>query len=133
MDTFADYLASMDNPQHRARMHDVLAWVRAQFPQLAPRIAWKQPMFTDHGTFIIGFSVARHHMAVAPELAAIAHFSEDIERAGYQHTKLLLRMPWDHPVDFSLLEKIIRFNMADKAACSTFWRKTGDIDAGRAD
>ncbi|MCQ4950818.1 hypothetical protein NE646_14380, partial [Bittarella massiliensis] len=41
------------------------------FPDLTPKIAWNQPMFTDHGTFIIGFSAAKAHLAVAPERAGI--------------------------------------------------------------
>src|SRR3954469_25461825 len=121
MDVFADYLANIENPEHRARTEEVLAWAGKTFPNLAPRIAWNQPMFTDHGTFIIGFSVASHHLAVTPEKAGIEHFSNDIARAGYEHSKMLLRLPWDKPVDFSLLQKMIEFNLADKAGLSTFW------------
>ncbi|MNZ88056.1 hypothetical protein D3C78_1069380 [compost metagenome] len=80
-------------------------------------------MFTDHDTYIIGFSVSKQHMAVAPEIAGINHFSDAIVQAGYDHTKQLLRIRWDSPVDFSLLEKMIEFNIMDKADCSTFWRK----------
>ncbi|BFH66534.1 MAG: iron chaperone [Paenibacillus dendritiformis] len=123
MEVFADYLAQIDNPQHQARTEEVLAWITRRFPNLMPKIAWNQPMFTDHGTFIIGFSVARHHLAVAPERAGIIHFSDEIVQAGYDHTKQLVRIPWDSPVDFSLLEKMIEFNILDKADCSTFWRK----------
>ena len=123
MEPFAEYLAHIDNPQHRAKTEEVLAWVTKKFPNLVPKIAWNQPMFTDHGSFVIGFSVAKHHLAVAPERAGIDHFSDDIARAGYEHTKLLVRIPWDSPVDFSLLEKMIEFNILDKADCSTFWRK----------
>lgn len=123
MSVFADYLARMDNPAQRARTSEVLDWVGATFPALEPRIAWNQPMFTDHGTFIIGFSTARHHLAVAPEAAAIGHFSGQIKQAGYDHTKLLIRIAWSAEVDFALLETIIDFNIADKAACATFWRK----------
>ncbi|EEG79089.1 iron chaperone [Dethiobacter alkaliphilus] len=122
MEVFAEYLARIDNPQHRARMEEVLRWVTKKFPQLRPKIAWNQPMFTDHGTFIIGFSVAKYHLAVAPERAGINHFSDEIVKAGYDHTKELIRIKWDNSVDFSLLEKI-RFNILDKADCSTFWRK----------
>lgn len=88
-----------------------------------PKIAWNQPMFTDHGTFIIGFSIAKHHLAVAPERAGIIRFSDEIVQAGYEHTKELIRIRWDGPVDYSLLEKMIEFNIMDKADCSTFWRK----------
>ena len=123
MEVFVEYLARIDNPQHRARMEEVLEWVTKRFPNLLPKIAWNQPMFTDHDTFIIGFSVAKQHMAVAPERAGINHFSDEIVQAGYDHTKELIRIRWDSPVDLSLLEKIIEFNILDKAECSTFWRK----------
>ncbi len=123
MDVFAEYLARITDPQHRARTEEVLSWVTTRFPKLVPRIAWKQPMFTDHGTFIIGFSVAKHHLAVSPERAGILHFSDQIVQAGYDHTKMLLHIKWESPVDYSLLERIIEFNIMDKADTKTFWRK----------
>lgn len=123
MEVFAEYLANIDNPQHRDRMEEVLDWVSKKFPDLMPKIAWNQPMFTDHGTYIIGFSVSKHHLAVAPERAGIIHFSDEIVQAGYDHTKQLVRIKWESPVDFSLLEKMISFNILDKAYCSTFWRQ----------
>ncbi|WP_379147757.1 iron chaperone [Paenibacillus sp. sgz500992] len=123
MEVFAEYLAQIDNPEHRDRVEEVLAWVIKKFPNLMPKIGWNQPMFTDHGTYIIGFSVAKHHMAVAPEIAGINHFSAEIVQAGYDHTKQLVRIRWESPVDFSLLEKMIEFNILDKADCSSFWRK----------
>ncbi len=78
MEVFGDYLARIDNPQQRMRTEEVLTWVMKKFPDLVPRIAWNQPMFTDHGTFIIGFSIAKHHLAVSPERAGILHFSDEI-------------------------------------------------------
>jgi len=123
MEAFAEYLAQIDNPEHRARTEEVLSWVPKTFPNLTPVIKWNQPMFTDHGTYIIGFSLSKKHLAVAPENAGIIHFSDDIVQAGYDYTKQLIRIPWESPVDFSLLEKMIAFNILDKADCSTFWRK----------
>ncbi|WP_064092982.1 iron chaperone [Rossellomorea aquimaris] len=123
MEVFAEYLARIDNQEHRARTEEVLAWVTKKFPNLMPKIAWNQPMFTDHGTFIIGFSVSKNHLAVAPEKEGIHHFSDDIVQAGYDYTKQLVRIKWGSSVDFSLLEKMIEFNILEKADCSTFWRK----------
>ncbi|MEK4907815.1 iron chaperone [Niallia sp. FSL M8-0099] len=123
MEVFADFLAGIDNPEHRSRTEEVLQWVMKKFPNLVPKMAWNQPMFTDHETFIIGFSIAKQHLAVAPERAGIIQFSEAIVQAGYDHTKQLVRIKWDNPVDFSLLEKMIDFNITDKANCKTFWRK----------
>ncbi|HEX6923580.1 MAG TPA: iron chaperone [Bacillales bacterium] len=123
MEVFAEFLARIDNPQHRARTEEVLGWVTKTFPKLTPVMKWNQPMFTDHGTFIIGFSIAKHHLAFTPEKAGIVHFSDEILKAGYGHSKMLVRFPWDSPIDYSLLEKIIEYNILDKAECSTFWRK----------
>jgi uncharacterized protein len=123
METFEEYLARLSDPRQLARMEEVLSWVKGAFPSLDARIAWNQPMFTDHGVFIIGFSVSRHHMAVAPERAGIERFSDEIEQSGYEHTKELVRFPWDKPVDYTLLEKMIRYNITEKSGCVTFWRK----------
>ncbi|ADU32236.1 iron chaperone [Evansella cellulosilytica] len=123
MKEFADYLQSVTNEEHRARTEEVLSWINDKFPNLAPKIAWNQPMYTDHGTFIIGFSVSKQHLAVAPERVAINRFSDDIVQAGYDHTKEIIRIKWNKPVDFTLLEKIIEFNIIDKEDCTTFWRK----------
>jgi uncharacterized protein YdhG (YjbR/CyaY superfamily) len=123
METFEEYISQIENPGNRARMRAVLSRVAEKFPNLTPRIAWNQPMFTDHGTFIIGFSASKHHLAAAPEIAGILRFSGEIHEAGYEHTKELIRFPWDRPVDYDLLERIITFNILDKVDVTTFWRK----------
>ena len=123
MELFIDYLKQIQNTQHRAKTQEVLHWVAKKFPMLQPKISWNQPIFTDHGTFIIGFSVAKHHLAVAPERVGIERFSKEITKSGYQHSKELIRIQWDQTIDFILLEKIIQFNRMDKEHCSTFWRK----------
>lgn len=123
MKVFANYLTDIENPEHRTRTEEVLNWVTNNYPDLVPKIAWNQPMFTDHGTFIIGFSTAKNHLAVTPEIEGINRFSNEITKSGYEHSKMLIRIPWDKSVDYSLLEKIIGFNILDKADCSTFWRK----------
>jgi len=123
METFEDYLATLEIPQHRARMEEVFVHITECFPELVKKIAWNQPMFTDHGTFIIGFSAAKAHMAVAPEKAGMERFTDEIAQAGYTQTKELFRIPWDKAVDDTLLEHIIAFNRLEKAECDTFWRK----------
>ncbi len=123
MEAFASYLITIGNQDHRKTMEGVFAWVQKTFPTLVPKIVWNQPMFTDHGTFIIGFSVAKHHFAVSPDVTAIKLFSEDIAKSGYSQTKNLFRIKWEMAVDYALLERIIRFNIDDKKECKTFWKK----------
>ncbi|WP_100372060.1 iron chaperone [Bacillus sp. FJAT-45037] len=124
MKAIADFLKEIDDPLHRERTEEILTWVGDHYPHLETEIKWNQPMFTDHGTFIIGFSISKKHVAVAPERVAITHVEDDIGKAGYDYTKELIRIPWNKQVDYSLLEKMIDFNLTDKADCTTFWRKS---------
>jgi len=123
MEVFADFLKGIDDPKSRARTEEVLLWVGKTFPNLVPKIAWNQPMFTDHGTFIIGFSVAKKHLAIAPEGAAVDHFADELRSAGYDLGKKFVRFTWDRPFDYSILKRMIEFNISDKAGYTTFWRK----------
>ncbi|GEC87684.1 hypothetical protein C7J99_17245 [Brevibacillus brevis] len=47
----------------------------------------------------MGFRVAKPRMAVSAERARITRFSDEIVQAGYDHTKELVRIWWDSPVD----------------------------------
>jgi uncharacterized protein YdhG (YjbR/CyaY superfamily) len=123
MEVFDEYLAQIENPQHRARLEEILQLVRRTFPRLEPRFAWNQPMFTDHGTFIIAFSVAAHHIAFALEAAGLQQFLTEIDQAGYSHGAKFIRIRWEQPVDYALLQRMIEFNIQEKSDCKTFWRK----------
>ena len=123
MDVFKDYLNSIEIIEHRKGMEEVLTFIHEKYPELGRRIAWNQPMFTHHETFIIGFSIAKNHMAVSPEAAGIKQFADDITKAGYDYTSMIIRIPWDRPFDYELLERMIEFNIMDKADVTTFWRK----------
>lgn len=123
MEIFAEYLEKIENENHRNRMREVVNWVKDEFPELEPRFAWNQPMFIDHGTFIIGFSIAKQHIAISPEQQGMEHFCSAIAKVGYRQSKMLFRIKWDESVDYELLREIIRFNRIEKKACKTFWRK----------
>lgn len=122
MTGFQLYLSSIDSPDKKERMEDILKYIKKSFPQLRAEIKWNQPMFTDHGTFIIGFSIAKKHIAVAPELTAIAHFREDIEEAGFSCTNMLFRIKWTDKVNYNLLHKIVEYNIESKKDMNKFWR-----------
>lgn len=122
MKTIYSYLDSITIEEQKNRMETIFKWLGEQYPQLEGVIKWNQPMFTDHGTFIIGFSMAKHHMSFTPEEHVIQLFSKDIKAAGYEHTKGLAKIKWTDDVDYELLKKLIDYNMVDKADCRTFFR-----------
>ncbi|RIP34721.1 iron chaperone [Staphylococcus gallinarum] len=123
MDLFKAFLDSLETDSQRATMTQVFQWAQDIFPQLDTTVKWNQPMYTDHGTFIIAFSKAKQHFSVAPEAKTMAHFSERIANAGYTQTNNLFKIKWTQDIDFNLLQDIIQFNIDDKQNCDTFWRK----------
>ena len=123
METLEEYINQIENMEQRQRMREIVAWVSNKYPKLELKIKWDTPMFTDHDTFIIGFSVTKKHINVAPERVVINTFSDEIERAGYTHTKELIQIPWTSQIDFSFLEQLITYNINEKKGLSSFWRK----------
>lgn len=122
MNDFQKYLNSIDDPEKRERTESILNYVKRTFPQLKEEIKWNQPMVIDHGTFIIAFSIAKGHIAVAPEEVVIKQFEKEIEEAVYSYTKELFRIKWTDKVDYELLRKIVAYNIEDKKGMVKFWR-----------
>ncbi|HPF19504.1 MAG TPA: DUF1801 domain-containing protein [Bacillota bacterium] len=122
MKEFRPFLDAIGDSGKRERVESILAHISSKYPRLVREIKWNQPMFSDHGTFIIGFSLAAGHIAVAPESTALDRFEEEIAAAGYTRTKELMRIRWIDPVDLDLLDRVIEFNMEDKKDSVKFWR-----------
>ena len=131
--TLDEYLKTIPNDDNRARMVEVLNWVAKRYPELELRIAWNQPMFTHHGTYIIGFSAASKHMAMAPEHATMIRFEPVRRKRGTVFGKMFARQPWNKPFDYDLLDAFIQHQLADKRDVTSFWRpKEHELAAAEA-
>ncbi|MDU5962353.1 hypothetical protein HMPREF3157_03845 [Dermabacter sp. HMSC06F07] len=120
--SLTEFLKTVPEGPKRDRMVEVLDWVTATYPELERRIAWNTPMFTHHGTFIVGFSAAKMHMSVSPEKATMDHFEEYMEKRGTDRTAMLARQPWSKPFDYELLTEFIDYQIESKKNVTSFWR-----------
>ncbi len=120
--TLDEFLATIPDDDNRARMVEVLDWVAQHYPALELRIARNQPMFTHHGTYIIGFSAAFKHMAMAPERATMIRFEPVMRVRGTDFSKMFARQPWNKPFDYELLDAFIEHQLAEKQDVASFWR-----------
>ena len=131
--TLDEYLATIPNDDNRARMVEVLNWVAERYPELELRIAWNQPMFTHHGTYIIGFSASSKHMAMAPERATMIRFESVMRERGTDFGTMLARQPWNKPFDYELLDAFIQHQLAEKQDVASFWHpKEHELAAAEA-
>lgn len=119
---FDEYLESISEPDQRDKMREILDWVADAYPDLDYKIAWNQPMFITHDTYIIGFSYSKHHIAVSPESKTIDRFSNMIKETGLSYTSNIIRIKWSQQIPYELLTTFIDYNIEDKKGYSKFWR-----------
>ena len=122
MDNIHEFLETITDGGKREKFEKMIDWVQNTFPELVLEIRWKQPMFIHHGTYIIGFSVAKSHFSFSPEEAGIEVFKDEAEAIGYQTTKMLIKVKWTDDINYDFIEKVIKYNMKEKENCKTFWR-----------
>ncbi|MDO5649657.1 MAG: DUF1801 domain-containing protein [Gallicola sp.] len=122
LNTIEEFYNSIDNTEHREYVEDLVQHIQEKFPELELEIKWSQPMFSQDGTYIIGFSTAKKHLAVAPEGKGIRQFQDYLDEHEMDYTKQLIRMPWNKPFDIKLIDDMIEFNMEDKKGYPKFWR-----------
>ena len=120
--TLDEYLKTIPNDDNRSRMVEVLNWVAKRYPELELRIAWNQAMFIHHGTYIIGFSAASKHMAVAPERATMIRFEPVMRERGTDFDTMFARQAWNKPFDYELLDAFIQDQLTDKRDVTSFSR-----------
>ncbi len=125
METLDDFLETIDKEAHREKLKKVLQTILENYPELTMEIKWNQPMllYKDNGSFILGFSKAKPHFAISPEKYTLDTFADDIKAAGYQMTKMFMKIKWTEEVNYDLIYRIIDFNIKDKKDSTSFWRR----------
>lgn len=79
------------------------------------------PHLTDHGTFIIAFSIAKKHIAFGLETAIIDQFREEAFHQGYEVSTHLIKMKWEQTFNESLFRDIISASIKLKQNTKTYW------------
>ena len=122
MGDFKEYLDAIDDADQQDKMNQILTWIQENYPELETRIKWNQPIFLHEGTYIIGFSYSKHHIAVAPETKAIKKFKDYIEETGFSYTDNIIKIRWEDSIPYNLIEELIEYNIEDKKGYEKFWR-----------
>lgn len=86
------FLSNFKNPILKFKLEPIFEQIQKEFPNLTVELKWNQPMFIMNGTFIIGFSVAKNHISIAPKAVTMAIFTNDIKAANYEATNNLFKI-----------------------------------------
>ena len=86
------FLSNFKNPILKFKLELIFEQIQKEIPNLTVELKWNQPMFIMNGTFIIGFSVAKNHISIAPEAVTMTIFTNDIKAANYEATNNLFKI-----------------------------------------
>ena len=118
MEKFRLIIDQIKEKENQQKNNDLFSKIAKTYPQLDTTVKWNQPIFTDHGTFIIAFSFAKNHFSIAPEKAAIRALEKNIQEIGYIYTDNVIKVP----INWELIDQLIAFNIEDKKDHDKFWR-----------
>lgn len=79
-------------------------------PDAAEMISYQMPAYKLNG-WLVYFAANKKHIGFYPAPSGVEHFREEL--AGYKFSKGAIQFPLGEPVPFDLVERIVRFRVAE--------------------
>ena len=85
--------------------------IRKAAPDAEETISYQIPTFTLRGKYLVYFAAYKKHIGLYPAPTGIAEFEEEL--SVYGAGKGTLRFPFDKPIPFDLITKIVKFRVTE--------------------
>jgi uncharacterized protein YdhG (YjbR/CyaY superfamily) len=106
-----DFFDSID-PIAAKTARKIFKEIRAKYPDLELVIAWNQPMLRLEKDYVIGLSVAKNHILLAPwSTDVLKKFAPKL--IDFEVNKKTFAVPLDWKVDGSLLQAMVKARMLE--------------------
>ena len=102
--TVDDYILAQDEAV-REQFQSVREAPKRALPDAQERISWSMPTYW-HGHNIIHFAANKGHIGLYPGPEAVTHFSEELDREGYAHSKGSIQIRYSDALPLDLVERI---------------------------
>jgi len=97
----------------RAALEKLRRAIRAAAPGAEECISYGIPAFRLDGRMLVAFGAAKKHCAFYPGAAPIAAHKRELEK--YDTSKGTIRFPEEHPLPVTLVRKLVRTRIAERA------------------
>jgi uncharacterized protein YdhG (YjbR/CyaY superfamily) len=105
-----EYIEGFPEETQKA-LREICTAVKALVPSAEEYISYKMPAFKVNGEYFIHFSAWKNHIGMYPIPAGNEAFQKQIE--PYRSAKTSLNFPLDKPMPIKLIEKFIKFRIAE--------------------
>jgi uncharacterized protein YdhG (YjbR/CyaY superfamily) len=110
--TIDEYLAQLSEDQ-RAALETLRSAIRSAAPRAEECISYQVPAFRLDGRMLVAFGAATNHCAFYPGAFPIQAHEEELAR--YDTSKGTIRFPADRPLPATLVRKLVRTRIAERA------------------
>jgi uncharacterized protein YdhG (YjbR/CyaY superfamily) len=105
-----EYVLALPENAQKA-MGEIIATIKDNVPAAEEHISYNMPAFKVNGEYFIHFSAWKNHIGLYPIPAGNEAFQKQIE--PYRSAKSSLNFPLDKPMPIKLIEKVIKFRIAE--------------------
>lgn len=106
--TIDEYIAQF--PQDKQQiLNKVRAVIKESAPDATEKISYAMPTFYLNGN-LVHFGVHPNHLGFYPTPSGIVAFQEEL--SGYKSSKGAVQFPWDEPIPYELIRKIVKYRVS---------------------
>ena len=105
-----EYIASFPEDVQKI-LGEVREAIKAAAPDAGEKISYNMPTFTLNGKYLVYFAGWKNHIAFYGAPRGNAEFREDL--SAYESGQGTLKFPYDKPVPYDLISKIVKFRVAE--------------------
>jgi uncharacterized protein YdhG (YjbR/CyaY superfamily) len=105
-----EYITSFPEDAQKI-LAEIRETIRAVAPDAGEKISYNMPTFTLNGKYLVYFAGWKNHIAFYGAPRCNAEFREDL--SAYESGQGTLKFPYDKPVPYDLISKIVKFRVAE--------------------
>ncbi|HEY0755888.1 MAG TPA: DUF1801 domain-containing protein [Ktedonobacteraceae bacterium] len=111
--TIDEYISTFPG-ETQAMLEKVRQTIHKAVPAAAEAISYGIPLFTLSGKHLVFFAGWKHHLSLYPLPAGDEAFQQEL--ALYKRARGTIQFPFNKPIPYDLVEKIVTFLMMEKSA-----------------
>jgi uncharacterized protein YdhG (YjbR/CyaY superfamily) len=107
MNTIDEYIETFP-PEIQKTLQEIRNFIKTELPQASEKISYGMPTFYLNGN-LVHFAAFKNHYGFFPSPSGIDAFEEEL--APYRSGKGTLRFPFDKPIPWDIIKKVIQFRI----------------------
>ena len=111
--TIEEYIATFPKDVQE-KLEKIRATIRKAAPDAEETISYKIPTFKLKGHYLVYFAAYKKHIGLYPAPIGSAEFKATL--SAFEAGKGTLQFPFDKPIPFNLIRKIVKFRVKENLA-----------------